>query len=335
ARNPTQNIEDLKAQIAANRRGLQELDRVIDHYGLATVQAYVGHVQDNAEESIRRAINKLKDGTYSSMMDTGQTIRVAICVDKIKRSAIIDFAGTSPQAGNNFNAPASVCTAAVLYVFRTLVDHKIPLNEGCLKPLEIKIPAGSMLTPVFPAAVVAGNVETSQCIVDTLYGALNLQASAQGTMNNLTFGDSRWQYYETICGGSGAGDGFHGTDAIHTHMTNSRLTDPEVLESRFPVRVREFSIREKSGGDGKYRGGNGAHRSLEFLRPMTAAILSGHRKTAPSGLAGGADAAAGRNSLQKANGEVVRLDATESFQVEPGDILVIDTPGGGGYGKPE
>ena len=335
ARNPTQNIEDLKAQIAANRRGLQELDRVIDHYGLATVQAYVGHVQDNAEESIRRAINKLKDGTYSSMMDTGQTIRVAICVDKIKRSAIIDFAGTSPQAGNNFNAPASVCTAAVLYVFRTLVDHKIPLNEGCLKPLAIKIPAGSMLAPEYPAAVVAGNVETSQCIVDTLYGALNLQASAQGTMNNLTFGDSRWQYYETICGGSGAGDGFHGTDAIHTHMTNSRLTDPEVLESRFPVRVREFSIREKSGGAGKYRGGNGAHRSLEFLRPMTAAILSGHRETAPSGLAGGTDAAAGRNSLQKANGDVVRLEATASFQVETGDILIIETPGGGGYGAPE
>lgn len=335
ARNPQQNIEDLKAQIAANRRGLQELGSVIDHYGLATVQAYVKHVQDNAEESVRRAISNLKDGSYSSVMDTGQTIRVSICVDKNKRSAIIDFAGTSPQAGNNFNAPASVCTAAVLYVFRTLVDHKIPLNEGCLKPLEIKIPAGSMLTPDFPAAVVAGNVETSQCIVDTLYGALNLQASAQGTMNNLTFGDSRWQYYETICGGSGAGDGFHGTDAIHTHMTNSRLTDPEVLESRFPVRVREFSIREKSGGDGKYRGGNGAHRSLEFLRPMTAAILSGHRKTAPSGLAGGANAAAGRNSLQKANGEVVRLDATASFHVEPGDILIIDTPGGGGYGKPE
>ncbi|MCH8219938.1 MAG: hydantoinase B/oxoprolinase family protein [Proteobacteria bacterium] len=335
ARNPQQNIEDLKAQVAANRRGLKELGNVIDHYGLATVQAYVKHVQDNAEESVRRAIGHLKDGKYSLLMDTGQTIQVAICVDQSKRSAIIDFAGTSPQAGNNFNAPASVCTAAVLYVFRTLVDHKIPLNEGCLKPLAIKIPAGSMLAPAYPAAVVAGNVETSQCIVDALYGALNLQASAQGTMNNLTFGDSRWQYYETICGGSGAGDGFHGTDAIHTHMTNSRLTDPEVLESRFPVRVREFSIRKNSGGDGKYRGGNGAHRSLEFLQAMTVAILSGHRKTAPSGLAGGADAAAGRNSLQKANGDIVALEATASFQVEPGDVLVIDTPGGGGYGIPD
>jgi 5-oxoprolinase (ATP-hydrolysing) len=335
ARNPQQNIEDLKAQIAANRRGQKELATVIAHYGLQTVQAYMRHVQDNAEESVRRAIDGLQDGEFSCAMDSGQTIKVAIDVHRASRSAVIDFSGTSAQSATNFNAPSAVCTAAVLYVFRTLVDHNIPLNQGCLKPLRIRIPKGSMLAPEYPAAVVAGNVETSQCIVDALYGALGIQAASQGTMNNLTFGDERWQYYETICGGSGAGDGYDGTDAVHTHMTNSRLTDPEVLESRFPVRLLEFSIRSGSGGNGKFTGGNGTRRRLQFLKPMTAAILSGRRDIAPFGLCGGSAGATGENQLQRANGEIIPLAAATRVEVETGDILIVSTPGGGGFGKPD
>ncbi|HEY9836716.1 MAG TPA: hydantoinase B/oxoprolinase family protein, partial [Vampirovibrionales bacterium] len=278
ARNTDQNIADLQAQIAANERGVQELRKMVEHCGIKTVESYMGYVQDNAEESVRQAIAVLKNGEFTYSMDEGGEIHVKISIDKNRRSATIDFTGTSEQLNSNFNAPAAVCKAAVLYVFRTLVDDNIPLNAGCLKPLNIIIPKGSLLNPSYPAAVVAGNVETSQAIVDALYLALGVMAASQGTMNNFTFGSDRYQYYETICGGSGAGPNFHGTDAIQTHMTNSRLTDPEVLEWRFPVRLESFSIRQNSGGKGQYTGGNGVIRRLRFLEPMTAAILSNHRR---------------------------------------------------------
>lgn len=286
-RNPTQNIADLQAQIAANERGVQELRRMVEHYGLETVQAYMGHVQDNAEAAVRRVIGTLRDGSFTYQLDTGEQIQVAITIDRNNHSATIDFTGTSCQLKTNFNAPAAVCKAAVLYVFRTLVDDDIPLNAGCLKPLDIIIPEGTMLNPRYPAAVVAGNVETSQVITDTLYGALGVMAASQGTMNNFTFGNGRYQYYETICGGSGAGADFKGTDAVQCHMTNSRLTDPEVLEWRFPVLLACFEIRPNSGGKGRHHGGNGVIRRLRFLEPMTAAILSGRRVVPPFGLQGG------------------------------------------------
>jgi 5-oxoprolinase (ATP-hydrolysing) len=260
-------------------------------------------------------------------------VSVDIRIDKAARRAVIDFAGTSPQLDSNFNAPSSVCRAAVLYVFRTLVDDEIPMNEGCLKPLDIRIPDGSMLKPEYPAAVVAGNVETSQVITDTLYGALGVMASAQGTMNNFTFGNDRYQYYETICGGSGAGPDFDGTDVIHTHMTNSRLTDPEVLEWRFPVLLERFGVRPGTGGKGRHRGGDGARREILFREAMTAAMLSGHRKVPPFGLAGGGDGALGKNWVERADGSVVALSGTDSIEMEPGDRFIIETPGGGGYGR--
>ena len=281
ARNPDQNIADLQAQIAANKRGVQELQRMTAHYGLETVQAYMQYVQDNAEESVRRVIEVLKDGDFTYRLDDGSQIQVQIIIDRPQRSARIDFTGTSPQQPNNFNAPLAICKAVVLYVFRTLVDDEIPLNAGCLKPLEIIVPIASLLNPAYPAAVVAGNVETSQAIANALYGALGVMAAAQGTMNNFTFGNQRYQYYETICGGSGAGATFAGTDAVQTHMTNSRLTDPEVLEWRFPVLVEAFAIRANSGGNGKQRGGNGVIRRIRFREAMTAAILSGHRDLFP------------------------------------------------------
>ncbi len=277
ARNPDQNMADLRAQIAANERGVQELRKMVEHFGLDVVTAYMGHVQDNAEEQVRRVLDVLKDGRYAYEMDGGAVIKVAISIDPRARAATIDFTGTSEQLDSNFNAPTAVCKAAVLYVFRSLVDDDIPLNAGCLKPLDIIIPDGCMLNPRFPAAVVAGNVETSQCITDALYGALGTMAASQGTMNNFTFGNDHYQYYETICGGSGAGPGFPGASAVHTHMTNSRLTDPEVLEWRFPVLVRAFAIRRGSGGRGRWTGGDGVVRRIEFREPMTAAILSGHR----------------------------------------------------------
>ncbi|QEX15859.1 5-oxoprolinase [Hypericibacter terrae] len=335
ARNPDQNIADLRAQIAANEKGVQELRRMVGLYGLDVVWAYMGHVQDNAEEQVRRVISVLKDGRFTYPLDDGSQITVAITIDKPTRSARIDFTGSSPQARSNFNAPSAVCRAAVLYVFRTLVDDTIPMNEGCLKPLEIVIPEGSMLNPRYPAAVVAGNVETSQCITDTLYGALGVLAASQGTMNNFTFGNARYQYYETICGGSGAGPDFDGTDAVHTHMTNSRLTDPEVLEWRFPVMVDSFAIRRGSGGKGKHRGGDGVTRKIRFREAMTAAILSGHRKVPPYGMAGGEPAAVGRNYVLRADGSRTDLGSTDKTEMNPGDVFVIETPGGGGFGKVE
>ncbi|MDH3597290.1 MAG: hydantoinase B/oxoprolinase family protein, partial [Rhodospirillales bacterium] len=305
---------------------------------LDVVHAYMGHVQDNAEEQVRRVLDVLKDGSFTYALDSGAEVSVSIRIDKAERSAVVDFGATSAQQPNNFNAPSAVCRAAVLYVFRTLVDDVIPMNEGCLKPLEIRIPEGSMLNPRYPAAVVAGNVETSQIITDALYGALGVLAGAQGTMNNLTFGNDRYQYYETICGGSGAGPDFDGTDAVHTHMTNSRLTDPEVLEWRFPVLLESFEIRKGSGGEGGHRGGHrggdGARRRLRFLEPMTAAILSSHRKVAPFGVAGGAPGALGRNWVERVDGTRVDLTGTDKVEMGAGDVFVVETPGGGGYGAP-
>ena len=334
ARNPRQNVADLQAQVAANEKGVQELRRMVAHFGLDVVRAYMRHVQDNAEESVRRVIGVLKDGFFDYPLDNGARIRVSIKILDDRRSARIDFTGTSPQLPNNFNAPAAVGMAAVLYVFRTLVDDDIPLNAGCLKPLEVRIPEGCMLRPRYPAAVVAGNVETSQCITDSLYGALGLLAASQGTMNNFTFGNSRYQYYETVAGGSGAGAGFEGADVVQTHMTNSRLTDPEVLEWRYPVRLESFEIRHGSGGRGRWRGGHGAVRRVRFLEPMTAAILSGHRLVRPHGMAGGEPGAAGRNYVMRADGSVTELGPFAQTEMAAGDIFVIESPGGGGYGAP-
>ncbi|MBN3873052.1 hydantoinase B/oxoprolinase family protein [Nostoc sp. JL33] len=333
ARNPDQNIADFKAQIAANERGVQELRKMVSQYGLDTVQAYMKFVQANAEESVRKAINLLKDGSFIYEMDNGAIIQVKVTIFQESRSATIDFTGTSRQLNSNFNAPKAVTQAAVLYVFRTLVDDNIPLNAGCLNPLEIIIPSGCMLNPTYPAAVVAGNVETSQTIVDALYGALGIMAASQGTMNNFTFGNEQYQYYETICGGSGAGIDFDGTDGVHSHMTNSRLTDPEVLETRYPVLLESFSLRHDSGGKGQYSGGNGVVRRIRFLEPMTANILSGHRVVPPFGLNGGEAGIVGRNWIQRQNGIEENLDSTATVEMKPGDVFVIETPGGGGFGK--
>jgi len=333
-RNVQQNIADLRAQIAANEKGVQELRRMVAHFGLEVVRAYMGHVQDNAEESVRRVIGVLKDGAFDYPLDNGARIRVRITIGEDKRRASIDFAGTTAQLPNNFNAPSAVCMAAVLYVFRTLVDDDIPLNAGCLKPLTVSIPDGCMLSPRYPAAVVAGNVETSQCITDALYGALGVIAASQGTMNNFTFGNERYQYYETVAGGSGAGPGFDGADVVQTHMTNSRLTDPEVLEWRFPVRLESFEIRHGSGGRGRWRGGHGAVRRVRFLEPMTAAILSGHRLVRPHGMAGGEEGQAGRNYVLRKNGSRTELGPFDQTEMAAGDVFVIESPGGGGYGPP-
>jgi 5-oxoprolinase (ATP-hydrolysing) len=333
ARNPQQNIADLQAQIAANERGVRALLTTIERYGVETVTAYMQHVRDNAEESVRRAISVLNPGSFSYPMDDGCEIRVRIEIDRVTRSATIDFTGTSAQQQTNLNAPLAICKAVVLYVFRTLVTDDIPLNAGCLAPLQIIVPEGSMLNPEYPAAVVAGNVETSQAIANALYGALGVMAASQGTMNNFTFGNDRYQYYETICGGSGAGATFNGTDAVQTQMTNSRLTDPEVLEWRYPVLVDEFAIRHGSGGVGKYNGGNGVTRRIKFREPMTAAILSGHRAIPPFGLNGGAAGSIGRNSVDRCNGEIDRLSGRAEVQMEAGDVFEIETPGGGGFGS--
>jgi 5-oxoprolinase (ATP-hydrolysing) len=335
ARNPEQNLADLRAMVAANQKGVAELERAVEHFGLETVLAYMRHVQDNAEESVRRVIGVLKDGNFAYEMDSGATIRVKITIDQAARSAVIDFTGTSAQLESNFNAPAAVTMSAVLYVFRTLVNDDIPLNAGCLKPLKVVIPEGSMLNPRYPAAVVAGNVETSQCVTDALYGALGVMGAAQGTMNNFTFGNDRHQYYETICGGSGAGNGFNGADCVHTHMTNTRLTDPEVLEWRFPVLLEEFAVRRGSGGAGRWRGGNGVVRRLRFLEPMTAAILSGHRRVPPYGMAGGKPGAVGHNRVKHSSGALVELGPCDRVEMKTGDSFVIETPGGGGYGTPQ
>jgi 5-oxoprolinase (ATP-hydrolysing) len=333
ARNPDQNVADLRAQMAANHKGVSELHRMVDHFGLDVVNAYMGHVQDNAAECVRRELDKLAGGSFAYPLDDGSVVKVAIDVDHAKRCARIDFTGTSAQLDNNYNAPTAVCRAAVLYVFRTLVDDDIPLNEGCLAPLELIIPDGSMLAPHRPAAVVAGNVETSQIITDTLYGALGVLAGSQGTMNNLTFGNARYQYYETVCGGAGAGPDFDGTSAVHTHMTNSRLTDPEVLEWRFPVLLESFTVRPNSGGAGRHRGGDGTVRRLRFLETMTASILSSHRTVPPFGLDGGAPGAVGRNTVERVDGSIEELPHAATSELQPGDVFVIETPGGGGYGQ--
>jgi 5-oxoprolinase (ATP-hydrolysing) len=332
ARNPEQNLADLRAQLAANARGIRELERAAAMHGWPVLLAYMGHVQDNAEACMRRAIRRLGDGSFRCEMDSGQQVAVGIRVDRDAGTATVDFTGTSAQRANNFNAPRAVTVAAVLYVFRTLVDEPIPLNAGCLRPLGIVVPPGSMLDPAPPGAVVAGNVETSQCVVDALYGALGLQAAAQGTMNNFTFGNERYQYYETIAGGSGAGPGHGGASGVQTHMTNSRLTDPEVLERRFPVRLLEFALRPGSGGAGAYRGGDGLVREIEFLEPMSAAILANRRRVPPFGLAGGAPGAVGINRLLRRDGRSESLPGTAEFVVDAGDRLRIETPGGGGFG---
>lgn len=342
SRNPEQNMADLKAQIAANEKGVQELRKMVDQFGLDVVQAYMQHVQDNAEESVRRVITRLKDGQFTLPLDNGAQIQVAIRVDAGSRSAEIDFTGTSPQQVNNFNAPTAVCMAAVLYVFRTLVDDEIPLNAGCLKPLQVIIPPGSMLNPNPPASVVAGNVETSTCITNALYGALGVMAASQCTMNNFTFGNARHQYYETISGGSGAGGildeqgrlcgGFDGTNVVQTHMTNSRLTDPEVLEFRFPVRLESYEIRQGSGGAGRWRGGNGGVRRVRFLEDMTASILSNGRKVPAFGMAGGQPGQVGINRVLRTDGRVEQLDHIGSAEMAPGDVFEVHTPGGGGFG---
>jgi 5-oxoprolinase (ATP-hydrolysing) len=334
ARNPGQNLADLRAQVAANQKGVEELHKMVAHFGLDVVRAYMGHVQDNAEEAVRRVIGLLKDGHFVNELDNGARIEVAIRVDRGARSAEIDFSGTSSQLPNNFNAPSAVCMAAVLYVFRTLVDDEIPLNAGCLKPLKVIIPPGSMLNPHYPASVVSGNVETSTCITNALYGALGAMAASQGTMNNFTFGNERYQYYETISGGSGAGEGYDGTDVVQTNMTNSRLTDPEVLEFRFPVRLESYSIRAGSGGKGRWHGGNGGVRRVRFLEPMTAAILSNNRVLAPFGMAGGEAGAKGRNTVVRADGRIEELGHIGKAEMQAGDVFVIETPGGGGYGTP-
>jgi len=294
----------------------------------------MGHVQDNAEEAVRRVITALKDGAFTVKLDNGARIQVAIRVDRAARNAQIDFTGTSGQLPNNFNAPSAVCMAAVLYVFRTLVDDDIPLNAGCLKPLRVIIPPGSMLNPHYPASVVSGNVETSTCITNALYGALGVLAASQGTMNNFTFGNAKYQYYETISGGSGAGEGFDGTDVVQTNMTNSRLTDPEILEFRFPVRLESYAIRHGSGGAGRWHGGNGGVRKVRFLEPMTAAILSNNRIHAPFGMAGGSPGATGINRVERADGRVEQLEHIGKTDMAAGDIFIVETPGGGGFGEP-
>ena len=334
SRNVDQNLADLRAQVAACAKGIEELKKMVAHFGVDVVRAYMKHVQDNAEEAVRRVIDVLKDGHFEYEMDSGAKIVVTIGIDNAKREATIDFTGTSAQQPTNFNAPSAVCKAAVLYVFRTLVDDEIPMNAGCLKPLKIVIPEGSMLAPRYPAAVVAGKVETSQAVTDTLYGALGALAASQGTMNNFTFGNETYQYYETISGGSGAGPDFDGASVVQTHMTNSRLTDPEVLEWRFPVRLEEFRLRRGSGGAGRHRGGDGGERRIRFLERMTAAMLANHRRVPPFGLEGGAPGEVGRNWVERVDGS--RQDFGASFKVEmdEGDVFVIQTPGGGGFGPP-
>ncbi|MFJ1653207.1 hydantoinase B/oxoprolinase family protein [Streptomyces sp. NPDC088337] len=334
SRNPETNLADLRAQIAANQKGVDEVARMIDDFGLDVVQAYMRHVQDNAEEAVRRVIDALDDGEYAYETDSGAVIRVQVRVDREQRAASIDFTGTSAQLTTNFNAPFSVVNAVVLYVFRTLVADDIPLNDGCLRPLRIVVPPGSMLSPRPPAAVVAGNVETSQAITGALYAALGVQAEGSGTMNNITFGNERHQYYETVASGSGAGDGFPGACVVQTHMTNSRLTDPEVLEWRLPVRLEEFAVRRGSGGAGQWQGGDGAVRRIRFLEAMTVSTLCQHRRVRPYGMAGGEPGALGANRVERADGSVAELGGRDSADVAPGDVLVVETPGGGGYGPP-
>jgi 5-oxoprolinase (ATP-hydrolysing) len=333
ARSPDVNVADIAAQVAANEKGVQELQRVVAQFGWDTVSAYMQHVMDNAEESVRRVIERLGDGRFDYRMDNGKPLSVAIQVNRATRSATVDFTGTGAQDEGNFNSPPAVTRAAVLYVFRCLVGDDIPLNDGCLKPLNLIIPRGTFLSPEPGAAVVAGNTEVSQATCNALFGALGAIACSQATMNNFLFGDARRQYYETICGGTGAGDGFDGTSAIQTHMTNTRMTDPEILELRYPVRLEQFAVRRGSGGAGGWRGGDGAIRRIRFLEPMTAVIVSSRRNVAPFGLAGGDDGTVGRQWVERTGGAHEVLTGTDSAELEPGDVFVIETPGGGGYGS--
>ena len=334
ARNPLQNVNDLKAQIAANEKGVQELRKMVALFGLNVVHAYMRHVQDNADESVRRVIDRLHDCEFRYEMDQGNVIAVKITVDKKKREATVDFTGTSPQQGSNFNAPEPVTRAAVLYVFRVMVDDDIPMNAGCLRPINIVIPEDSMLQPRYPAAVVAGNVEVSQAVTDTLLGALGAMSGAQGTMNNVNFGNAQYQYYETICSGSPAGPGFPGTDAVHTHMINTRLTDPEVLEFRYPVVLEDFHIRKGSGGRGKWNAGDGVRRTIRFLQKMECTILSGHRRIPPFGMAGGENGQIGENYVRRKDGTMELLKGADATVVDAGEAIIIQTPTAGGYGKP-
>ena len=334
ARNPLQNVNDIKAQIAANEMGLRELRKMVRHFTLPVVHAYMRHVQDNAAESVRRVLDRLHDSTFAIETDQGSTIQVRITVDKKKREATVDFTGTSPQQPSNFNAPEPVARAATLYVFRVMVDDDIPMNAGCLRPIRIVIPKKSLLSPEYPAAVVAGNVETSQEVVNCLFGALGAMAAAQGTMNNLNFGNDRYQYYETICSGSPAGPGFDGTDAVHTHMTNTRLTDPEILEFRYPVVLEDFHIRKGSGGRGRWNAGDGIRRTIRFLEKMECTLLSGHRRVPPFGLAGGGDGQIGENSVRRKDGHVEKLKGCNSTTIDAGEAIIIQTPTPGGYGTP-
>jgi 5-oxoprolinase (ATP-hydrolysing) len=335
ARNPLQNVNDMKAQIAANEKGVQELRKTVAHFTLPVVRAYMQHVQDNAAESVRRVIDRIHDASFEYEMDQGTWIKVRISVDKEKREATVDFTGTSPQQNTNFNAPEPVTRAAVLYVFRVMVDDDIPMNAGCLRPINIIIPKKSILSPEYPAAVVAGNVETSQAVTDCLFGALGSLAAAQGTMNNLNFGNAKYQYYETICSGSPAGPGFPGTDAVHTHMTNTRLTDPEVLEFRYPVLLEDFHIRTGSGGRGEWNAGDGVRRTIRFLEKMDCTILSGHRRVRPFGLAGGEAGQTGRNSVRRNDGRIDALEGADATVIDAGEAVIIQTPTAGGYGKPK
>jgi 5-oxoprolinase (ATP-hydrolysing) len=334
ARNPLQNVNDIKAQIAANEKGVQELDRMVAAFTLPVVKAYMQHVQDNAAESVRRVIDRLHDSAFEYEMDQGTVIKVKITVDKENREATVDFTGTSPQQPTNFNAPEPVTRAAVLYVFRVMVDDDIPMNAGCLRPINIVIPKKSMLSPEYPSAVVAGNVETSQAVTNCLFGALGALAAAQGTMNNLNFGNATHQYYETICSGSPAGPGFPGTDAVHTHMTNTRLTDPEVLEFRYPVVLEDFHIRKGSGGRGQWNAGDGVRRTIRFLEQMDCTILSGHRRVRPFGLAGGEAGQIGENWVRRHDGRMEKLKGADATVIDAGEAVIIQTPTAGGYGKP-
>jgi 5-oxoprolinase (ATP-hydrolysing) len=334
ARNPLQNVNDIKAQIAANEMGLHELRKMVRHFSLPVVRAYMGHVQDNAAESVRRVLDRLHDSAFAIETDQGNTIQVRITVDKKKREATVDFTGTSPQQPSNFNAPEPVTRAATLYVFRVMVDDDIPMNAGCLRPIHIVIPKKSLLSPEYPAAVVAGNVETSQEVTNCLFGALGAMAAAQGTMNNLNFGNDRYQYYETICSGSPAGPGFDGTDAVHTNMTNTRLTDPEILEFRYPVLLEDFHIRKDSGGRGRWNAGGGIRRTIRFLEKMECTVLTGHRRVPPFGLAGGGDGQVGENSVRRKDGSIEKLKGCDATMIDAGEAIIIQSPTAGGYGKP-
>ncbi|MDB5374644.1 MAG: 5-oxoprolinase, partial [Belnapia sp.] len=333
ARSPDVNVADIKAQIAANEKGVQELQRAVREQGLDTVRAYMRHVMDNAEDSVRRVLAKLQDGEFHAAIDEGTPLHVAVRVDRANRRAVIDFTGTGPQRPSNFNAPAAVCRAVVLYCFRALVGEEIPLNDGCLKPLEIIVPAGTFLSPLPGAAVVAGNTEVSQMTCNALLAALDACASAQATMNNVIFGDDTYQSYETVCGGVGAGPGFNGWGPVQTHMTNTRMTDPEVLELRYPVRLEEFSIRHGSGGAGQWRGGDGARRRIRFLRAMQAIVVASRRNVAPHGMQGGAAGLPGRQWVERADGRIEPIPGNSgSADLLIGDALVVETPGGGGWG---